>query len=177
MAKPGRKRKAGIKRYPNGQPHKGTLDEQKDNAKATVLGARVRIYGLSKLDADTDLAGYEIGRMALAGMFGRDDRQRALSAVSSYCEAIANYMRIKVPTMPIPKAMDYLAGRGLSLREEPSLKSVDRIVKRYDEMKDALAPASGIERMHFHEVAFHDRSCGTDAQQSVIRCVKLLMDA
>lgn len=171
----GRKRKTGIKRQPNGQPSRVTA-VIRENTKETVIGARIRQYGLSAANADTELAGYAIGRMALAGHFGKD-YQPSLDVVLDYVSATADYMRIKWPSSSMPKAMDYMAGRGTSLAAEPSLKTVERIERRYWDLSAKLSAASAESRMWFHEAAFHDRLCGERAEQSVVICVKVLMSA
>lgn len=171
----GRKRKAGVKRQPNGQPSRVTAI-MRDNAKETVIGARIRQYGLSAANADTELAGYAIGRMALAGHFGKD-YQPSLDAIHDYVTKTANYMRIKWPSAPMPKAMDYMAGRGASLMPEPSLETVERIERKYWEVSAKLGNADAECRMWFHEAAFHDRLCGERAERCVIICVKVLLGA
>ena len=168
----GRKRKLGIKRQPNDQPERITAIVR-ENTKETVIGARMRHYGLSAANADTELAGYAIGRMALAGHFGKD-YQPSLDVILDYVTAVAEYMRIKWPSHPMPKAMDYIAGRGTSLKAEPSLKTVERIERRYWDLSKKLENAASEHRMWFHEAAFHDRLCGQPAEESVIICVKVL---
>ena len=168
----GRKRKLGITRQKNGQPSRVTAIIR-ENTKETVIGARMRQYGLSAANADTELAGYAIGRMALAGHFGRD-YQPSLDTILDYVTAVADYMRIKWPSAPMPKAMDYMAGRGTSLAAEPSLKTVERIERRYWDLSRKLEKADAEYRMWFHEAAFHDRLCGERAEQAVIICVKVL---
>lgn len=165
----GRKRKAGIKRQPNGQPYR-----EPENIKATCIDARVRQFGLSKELADTELAGYAIGRMALAGEFGADYTP-AITAVYEYVTATADYMRIKWPMQSMPKAMDYMAGRGSSLAPEPSLKSVERIEKRFTDMQAKLAPLRSNYRMYFHEAAYHDRLGDDFAKEAVRVCIGRLM--
>lgn len=175
MARAGRKRKQGVKRQPNGQPSRSVYREE-EAALTTVVEARMRLYGISKERAKLDLAGYEIGRMALAGVFG-DNPAPYIAAVQEYVTATADYMRIKNPQQPFPRAMDYLAGRGASLKAEPALKTVDRIERRYEQLHARLRRADANDRIRFHEVAFHDRMCGVDWQQSVVRCIEWLMDA
>lgn len=145
----------------------------------------MRQHGLSKDDATQVLAGYAIGRMALYGHFGAH-YQPAVDAVDAYVNAVADYMRIKHPQMPFPKAMDYLAGKGSSLRPEPSLKTVEKIEKRYayyvgqepnGRMTGILYKADGIDVMNFHNAAFHDNIQSHEAVESVKRCVKVLLDA
>lgn len=173
MAKAGRKRKQGIKRQPNGQPSRVGME---DKAKATVIGARMRLYVLTPKQADTDLAGYVVGRMVLGGVFGRD-WTRSVDAVKDYCEATADFMRLKWPNWPIPKAMDYLAGKGSSLAGDPSFKLVDRVEKRYEALIRKLDRADGVDRMYFHEAAFHDRSYGEKSDLAVKSCVDCLLHA
>jgi len=169
MAKAGRKRKIGVKRYPNGRPY-----QEPENIKATCIDARVRQFGISKAMADTELAGYAIGRMALAGEFGADYTP-AITAVYEYVTATADYMRIKWPMQPMPKAMDYMAGRGSSLAPEPSLKSVERIEKRFEGMQAKLAPLRSNYRMYFHDAAYHDRLSDEFAREAVKVCISRLM--
>lgn len=173
MAKAGRKRKAGIKRQPNGQPARIGME---DKAKSTVIAARMRLYVLTQKQADSDLAGYVIGRMVINGVFGRD-WSRSVEAVKDYCEATADFMRIKWPNWPIPKAMDYLAGKGTSLSGDPSLKLVSRVEKRYEGLIRKLDRADGIDRMYFHEAAFHDREYGEKSEIAVKACVDILLHA
>lgn len=172
MAKAGRKRKQGIKREPNGQASRTATEKPRD----TVLGVRMRMYGISRQRAESNLAGFEIGRMALRGDFGKD-YQPSLNAVEEYVNAAADYFRIKCPLQQMPKAMDYMAGRGLSTRSEPSLKTVQKIEQRYDDVATRLAKADPAARIIFHEIAFHDRSHGERGVQAVNHCVKALRGA
>lgn len=168
MAKAGRKRKA-VRRYPNGQPVHADPRE-------VVVASRMRQFGFSKDRAKSGWAGYEIGRMALQGVFGPDHiAQKAIDAVEDYVQAMADYMRYKCPGQPMPKAMDYLAGRGIALTEEPSEAKIRRIVVRYNDALGKLAGASGLDKMVFHEVAFHDRKCAPHRVEAVENCVRLLM--
>lgn len=169
MAKAGRKRKQSIRRQPNGQPYRGNDEKPVD----TVVAVRMRMYGLTKQNAGTELAGYEIGRMALRGVFGAE-YQPAVDAVYEYVTAAADYLRIKSPMHPIPKAMDYLAGRGASLAPEPSLKSVQRIEEKYDRLLAKLNRADPQDRIIFHEIAFHDRNHGMRGENAVKSCVEAL---
>jgi hypothetical protein len=171
----GRKRKLGIARQKNGQPSRVTA-VIRENTKETVIGARIRQYGLTAANADTELAGYAIGRMALAGRFGVD-YQPSLDVILDYVTAAADYMRIKWPSASMPKAMDYMAGRGTSLNPEPSLKTVERIERRYWDLSRKMEKADAEYRMWFHEAAFHDRLCGEHAEEAVIICVKVLQGA
>ena len=171
----GRKRRIGIKRQPNGQPARDN-SEQKETARAVAVEARMRLYSMPKHLAETELAGYAIGRMALNGSFGRD-YQPYLDAVYDYVCATADYMRIKCPQQQMPKAMNYLAGRGSSLAPEPSLRAVDRIEARYDHLLQKLQSAAGMDRVWFHEAAFHDRLNGERGEKAVIACAVALMAA
>lgn len=172
MAKAGRKRKRG-RRQPNGQLARST-PAIRENVLQTVVEARMRIYGLTAAQARSELAGYEIGRMALRGDFGQD-YQPYIDAVYDYVMATSDYMRIKCPQQPMPRAIDYLAGRGATLRAEPSLKTVDRIVERYERKLALLEPVDSHARMVFHQIAFFDRSCETEHKHLVISCADALM--
>lgn len=172
MAKAGRKRKT-VKRQPNGQPYRPPADPRE-----VVIGARLRQFGYSKEKATHPWAGYELGRMVLAGLFGppqENDAHRAIAAAEQYVQIVADYMRHKCPGQPMPKAMDYLAGRGTSLTPDPSRSYVNRIVERYEAETKKLAQAGGIARMVFHDVVFHDRKCAPDRIEAVETCVRLLM--
>lgn len=171
----GRKRRIGIQRQPNGQPARDT-NEQHESSRAVAVEARMRQYNMPKHMAETELAGYAIGRMALAGSFGRN-YQPSLDAVYDYVCATAEYMRIKCPQHPLPQAMNYLAGRGSSLAPEPSLRAVDRIEARYEHLLKKLALAPAMDRIWFHEAAFHDRLNGERGERAVIVCASLLMAA
>lgn len=166
----GRKRKT-VKRYPSGQP-------VHTDPREVVLAARNRQFGYSKDKAKHPWAGYEFGRMVLAGMFGPIDNDRAHAAIAAaqeYVEIVYDYMRHKCPGQPIPKAMDYLAGRGTSLTADPSASYIKRIVERYDASLAKLNRAGGLDKMIFHEVVLHDRPCARDRMEAVENCVRLLM--
>lgn len=169
MSRAGRKRKL-VKRQPNGQPYRPPAD-----AREVVIDARMRHFKVTKQRAVEQWAGYEFGRMAMKGLFGHpSDAQRAVDAVEEYVQAVADYMRVKAPQMPMPRAMDYMAGRGTSLSAGPSDAQVRRIVIRYEDAIAKLAPAGGIARMAFHDVVFHDRPCAPDRVIAVETCVRLL---
>ncbi len=171
MARRGRKRKPGP-RYPSGALVRAEIRE---DVRETVIETRMRQFGYSRERAKNDLAGFAIGRMALEGWFGASWLD-ALTAVQHYCEATADYMRLKCPQQPIPKAMDYLAGRGTSLAPEPSLKVVDRVEKRYLGMRNKLVNGvDGVARIRFHEAAYFDRVGGDECKADVVACVQVLM--
>lgn len=66
MSRAGRKRKAGIKRQPNGQPSRAK-EETAKKARKTAVEARKRLYGLSDEQAAKQDAGTFIGRAVIAG--------------------------------------------------------------------------------------------------------------
>lgn len=174
----GRPKLEGIPRQPNGQPARSRA-RMREAARATVTAARMRQYGLTKEQAGSDLAGFAIGRMAISGAFGKDYRP-ALDAIQEYVLAVSEYMRLKFPTMPHPKAMDYLAGRGHSLTTEPSTRRVEYVEKRYDHYcgkEGVLTRVDGLSRMAFHNTAFHDQIPSLEAQKGVKVCVDALLGA
>ena len=172
MGKAGRKRKIGAKRYPDGTVHRH------EDVRCVVVGARQRQYGYGKKRALEPWAGFEIGRLALAGHFGSDhEAQKVLDIVKDYVEAATAYLRLKSPQYPLPKAMDYMSGRGASLNSDPSNRQVQAVVDRYQALVDRLAKVDGLDRIAFHEVAFHDRSCGANRIQAVKDCVLALRGA
>ena len=173
----GRKERLGIKRQPDGRPAQMSERQRQEDTMSVAVHARVRVHKIKPKDAVDQLAGYAIGRMALKGHFGptRDDYQDALNAVEDYVRAVADFMRIKYPMMPMPRAMDYLAGRGMSLKSPPSLQLVDRIERSYEAMIGRLDGTSGIDRMYFHDAAFHDMDPKTDeAIAGIVRIVDIL---
>ena len=168
----GRKRKMDVHRYPDGTVHRH------EDVRNVVVEGRQRQYGFTKKRAREQWAGFEIGRMALAGHFGSDhEAQKVLDIVEDYVEAAVAYLRLKSPQYPLPKAMDYMAGRGASLNSEPSDRQVAAIVERYQTFIDRLAKVDGLDRIIFHDVAFHDRSCRTDRIHAVKDCVLALRGA
>lgn len=170
-SKEGRKRKIGVKRQPNGQPYRPPADPRE-----VVTIARMRQFRISKEYARKQWAGYEIGRLALRGVFGTDsEAQMAIDAVEHYVMTAAAYLRLKSPQYPLPKAMDYLAGRGASLDSDPSDRQVKAIADQYQAIHVKLGKASGLDRMIFHEIAFHDRTCRTDQIQAVKNCIGALL--
>lgn len=169
----GRKRVQGVEREPNGRAKRNPTEVQ-EAARETVTMDRMKRYGLTRPEAQTSLAGYAIGRMALKGELGDDWKER-LDAIESYVEATADFLRIKYPMHPMPKAMDYIVGKGQSLKPEPSLKLVNKIVGRYERLYAILCQANGIERMHFHNAAFDDRLNSEEAKKAVRYCAELLM--
>jgi hypothetical protein len=174
VAKPGRKPKHRP-RTKSGSPQRSPLREAKER-KSVVVAARMRHYSLPEAKAEEHLAGYVIGRMALAGLFGRD-YSAALTAVTEYVEATAAYMRYKSPMMPMPKAMDYLAGKGASTAEEPSAKRIAGIVRRYEQIHSKLLDMDAQDRMIFHHAAFHDIEPQEHWRPAIVRCVEKLSAA
>lgn len=171
----GRPKVADVVREPNGRAQRSSA-RMAEQARATVIDARMRLLGLSKKDAEDPLGGYAIGRMALAGDLGRD-YQPAIAAVQNYVEAVAAFMRLKHPQMPMPKAMDYLGGRGASLGDDPSPEAIERIENRYYRFTDRLGRVDGISRMAFHRAAFHDDNSAPNTREAVKTCVAVLLGA
>lgn len=63
-------------------------------------------------------------------------------------------MRVKYPSWPLPKAMDWLSTKGLG--GEPQIDEIDAIVRRYERYRAILSSVDGISRMNFHRIAFDD---------------------
>ena len=169
----GRKRKVVARRQPNGQPYRPP-----DDPRDVVMDARMRQFRMSKERAKEQWAGYEIGRLAMAGVFGNgDETRKALDTVESYVTTTTTFLRLKSPQYPLPRAMDYMAGRGASLNSDPSDRQVQAVADQYQAMIGKLMKVDGLDRIVFHDVAFHDRTCGTDRIQAVKNCVAALRGA
>ena len=74
-AKTGPKRK-DVPRTPSGQPSRSAAAKQEtaEEILATGLRARERVHGVSKGMARSQMAGYPVGRLCLAGRWDRDGR-------------------------------------------------------------------------------------------------------
>lgn len=83
--RPGRKPKPG-KRQPNGARSEPKVEAiRQENTKAVVIAYRRKNHGLSKDDAERDLAGTAPGRLLLASLISKDEHDA--------CERYAELMR------------------------------------------------------------------------------------
>lgn len=145
----GRIRKPGP-RESNGKPQRPTVAE----IRASTIQARMRQHGLTLAQAGERLAGYEIGRLYLRGQIDLVD----VEVCDDYVQTVARFMALTNPQHPFPKAMDYLAAKGIG--GEASADQIATARKRY---ADWLEPLTGLNSMvlphvmAFHDVAFYDR--------------------
>jgi hypothetical protein len=161
----GRKRKFNVSRHPSGQP-------KDEDPRTTVLAARQRLFGLSEVQSRSDLAGYALGRLALGGSLGPEWRPH-LDAANGYVSATARYMRVKYPSWPLPKAMDFISAKGLG--GEPEIDEVKSIERRYERYRLILARIDGISRMKFHSIAFDDVGSGPETILATLKCTQAII--
>lgn len=160
----GRPRKQG-QREPNGQPQRPSVAD----IKATNIEARMRQYGLSLVKAGERFAGYEIGRLYLAGKLDLVD----VEVCDDYVQIVARFMAITNPQHPFPKAMDYVA-KIKGLGGEPSQDQINRARKLYADWYEPLKACGGIDVMAFHNVVFHDMRASERAISQIVACIRAL---
>lgn len=143
----GRPRKSG-KREPAGQPQRPSVSE----IRSSTVEARMRMHGLTLVQAGERLAGYEIGRLYLRGQIDLVD----VEVCDDYVQTVARFMALTNPQHPFPKAMDYLAAKGIG--GEPSQENIDRTRKQYADWIEPLERCDSRARMIFHGVVFYDNA-------------------
>lgn len=158
----GRIKKAGA-REPNGQLQRPSVSE----IRASTVQARMRQHNLTLVQAGDRLAGYEIGRMYLRNQIDLVD----VEVCDDYVQTVARFMSLTNPQHPFPKAMDYLAAKGIG--GEPSQEQIDRTRKSYAEWIEPLNGCDGSARMTFHGVVFYDNPAAGNVER-VKHCIAAL---
>lgn len=161
----GRIRKQGA-REANGQLQRPSVAE----IRHSTVEARMRQHGLTLVQAGDRLAGYEIGRLYLRGKIDLVD----VEVCDDYVQTVARFMVLTNPNHPFPKAMDYLATKGIG--GEPSSDQITTARKRYAEWLEPLTgPSSAVipHVMAFHEVAFYDHPA-LDRLEQIKHCIAAL---
>ena len=127
----------------------------------------MRQHGLTLVQAGDRLAGYEIGRLYLRGKIDLVD----VEVCDDYVQTVARFMSLTNPQHPFPKAMDYLAAKGIG--GEPSADQINRTRKAYSEWVAPLEQCESAARMTFHGVVFYDHSAIGNVEQ-VKHCIAAL---
>jgi hypothetical protein len=134
--------------------------------RASTIEARMRMHGLTLVQAGERLAGYEIGRLYLRKQIDLVD----VEVCDDYVQIVARFMALTCPQHPFPRAMDYLAAKGIG--GEPDQKSIDRARKLYVDWVEPLNRCDSRARMIFHGVVFYDHS--TVDVEAVKHCIAAL---
>lgn len=122
--------------------------------RSTVISARMRQYQVPAADAGCAEAGYELGRLWLAGRISA----RQLDAGKEYHRLVADYQQsIGLPS-PYPQGIDLGAARGLSLKGEPDESRIRRTVNQYMHSLTAMDEAGKAASIAVREVCVYDRS-------------------
>lgn len=158
----GRIRKQGA-REPNGQLQRPSVAE----IRHATIEARMRQHGLTLAQAGDRLAGYELGRLYLRRQIDLVD----VEVCDDYVQTVARFLALTNPQHPFPKAMDYLAAKGIG--GEPSHEQIDRTRKRYLEWVAPLNECDSLARMMFHGVVFYDNPAAGKIEQ-VKHCIAAL---
>lgn len=158
----GRTRKVGP-REPNGNPQRPTVAE----IRSGNITARMAKHNLTLVQAGDRLAGYEVGRMYLRKEIDLVD----VEICDDYVQTVARFMSLTNPQHPFPRAMDYLAAKGLG--GEPSQDQIDRTRRSYAEWVQPLENCESSARMTFHGVVFYDNPAAGNVER-VKHCIAAL---
>ena len=142
MKRPGRKRKIGVKRQPNGQPSR-INEETERKAMEVVMQARQRIYGLTEEAAKRPESGSWIGRAYLSGDVTVSVSRNQLDAFTAFEQFMAAYRAvIKSPgrLRSGRSGASFLAGSDAEYEAH-----CERVVSCYDDLKAKL---QSIDYMH-----------------------------
>jgi hypothetical protein len=142
MKRPGRKRKLGVKRQPNGQPSR-VSDETERKAMEVVMQARQRIYGLTEEAAKRPESGSWIGRAYLSGDVTKSVSRNQMDAFTAFEQFMAAYRAV------IKSPGRLRSGRSgassLAGSDDEYEAHCKRVVARYDDLKAKL---QSVDRMH-----------------------------
>jgi len=143
-----------VQRYPSGQPvHSARIQrgETEVQIMSTVVEYRSRMVG--EKDARSPYAGYELGRLALAGVV----TPRRHRAGYDYARLVDDYQRAMGYPSPFPQGMDIGAARGATLTTEPDSARLKRVSNQYMRALTALSEAGKQATREVREVCVFDR--------------------
>ena len=130
--KTGRPRKDG-ERYPSGDRKRSETERE---AKAVVIEARERHYGLTPDQAKSDLAGHALGRLYMARLITKDMFEAGLR----YGDDVRRYFAYYLGTAPTVAAQNLMKVRGFDGDvSEGAAEKGRKAVTRYMEL-DAILP-------------------------------------
>ncbi|MFG1340384.1 hypothetical protein [Xanthobacter autotrophicus] len=150
----GRPASQNVKRYACGKirrEYRAPRGETEVQIRATVLEYRKRNVG--EADAGRNEAGYELGRMMLAGKVSR----RQHEAGCAYALLVADYQRCIGFPAPYPQGIDLGAARGIALGGEVSDDRIRRTANQYMRAITALFSAGRAADRAVREVCVYDR--------------------
>ena len=152
----GRKRKTDARRDARGKSQNAVSSLQREReAKAVVLEARCRLYGLATGPASLQEAGSAVGRLYLAGMIN----SAQWGSVAVYEQVVSDY-RTAIEVRRLGSAGDFNRNGGYDGREgdEPTYAEKCRTAeRRYLEAKRALRNVSSLAHLALAEWVIEDR--------------------
>lgn len=157
MARRGRKRRAGVKREPNGRASrsKPVTAAQAQEAKSVVINYRQRIYGLTPDQAKDAKAVLELGRLWLRKMIN----ERQQEAGERFRVITFRHRRAIVAIAdPINSAPMERVGGGVQA-ETISDEQIAAIRAEFDACENALRAAGRMARIVTENVCVSDLPC------------------
>lgn len=139
MARPGRKRKIGVKREANGKPSRAgvKLTNEQENMRAAVE-YRQRVFGVSAKDAMDQKACTLIGRLCLQGVISESQWQAGenwLQLTNAMSAALQSPRGFKTAG----------AGSAMSLSEELEAAKFQATKQAFDKANDAIEDHAPVE--------------------------------
>lgn len=150
----GRPSKIGVQRYPSGQPvHSVRVQrgETEVQIMATALAYRQKFVPVK--DARQPEAGYELGRMYLAGHLTAQEHRAGFE----FARLVYDYQTSQGYPSPFPASMDIGAVHGLSLCSDPDDAKVRRTANEYMRVQTALCDAGRAATTEVREVCIFDQ--------------------
>lgn len=150
----GRPSKA-VARYPGGQPvHSARVQrgETEVQVMATALAYRQKLVPAK--DARQPEAGYELGRMYLAGKVTAQEHRAGFE----FARLVYDYQTSQGYPSPFPASMDIGAVHGLSLGGEPDDDKLRRTANQYMRAQTALSDAGRHAMTEVREVCIFDQA-------------------
>ncbi len=150
----GRPSKPGVQRYPNGRTRPETWTsrgETEVQIMATALAYRQKLVPAK--DARQPEAGYELGRMYLAGKVTAQEHRAGFE----FARLVYDYQTSQGYPSPFPASMDIGAVHGLSLCAEPDAMKIRRTANEYMRVQTALSDAGREAMTEVREVCIFDQ--------------------
>jgi len=132
MARPGRKRKAGVKREASGKVQRPNRDTAEQEAMSAAMEARRRVFGLKPHELLDQMAGSFVGRLCINEQISVSQYDAAMTFLEDHRN---NAIAIAAPRDP--SAMDFNKVQGGSLSGE-NVDFYKRATKRWRDAVSAV---------------------------------------
>lgn len=170
----GPKPKTGVQRYRCGKVKREPelLEKEKAENMAVAIEARQRVFGVSKADAKTQLAGSAIGRLLMGSNLASGEQARAFSeAADEFREKRARF-ESAIDAKRLTTSTDYTGirqGRSRDM-EDPAYVSWCNAVRRdYAEIRRAILEADPLAMTMLEMVVIEDKEPRNDVTMGALR--------